>query len=446
MSYPPARTACRKSFLRRLLPACMLLLAMLVSSQAMAQGTDLLSNERWESRGEGLTLLPPAGTQMMQVSGDDAILRIGHADGYRITIYIKESTRDLTLDEVVNAAVLQATRTPTTVRKVEDPFNIKLDALDARGFSFAAPDVTPPAVLVQVFAMLSPQRVMIIELNSPPLVFEKARKAFDQMLGSVTFKDPRKLMEERKVQLEAGRKWFSEIKPEAMRKALIAQQWFRMTDGTDDIGYMRIRQSSDKVMQRPGVRVDIQSRLVVGDVAYDTLSNYFATDAQDRDGRNEVWSVRTTARPQSKPSLSRNQPQTEENSWAETGLYSKGTLSLTRQSPQEKKPYEWNNLPEFYLSQAHAMLLPQLLDPTVKDTLAFYAYYANTGKIALRTERVVAASDGSYKVFSRMSPELDEQVTWFDAKGNIIKRVLPGGQVMVPATATQINTRWQLKD
>src|SRR5690606_23137675 len=143
----------------------------------------------------------------LQLSGDDAILRVGHPNGYKATLYIKKSTRDLTLDEVLRSAIEQASRTPTTVRKVQDPFALKLDKLDAKGFSFAAPDVTPPAVLVQVFALINKRKVLIIELNADPMTYEKARPAFDQMLASIRFEDPEKIQDQREAQLARGINW-----------------------------------------------------------------------------------------------------------------------------------------------------------------------------------------------------------------------------------------------
>lgn len=424
---------------------CLVVFGLLAAQSATVRGAndDLLSSERWESRGEGLSLRPPLGSQTLQLSGDDAILRIGHPDGYKITLYVKQSKRDLTLDEVVRSAVEQASRTPTTVRKIQDPFNVKLGDLDAKGFSFAAPDVTPPTVIVQIFAMITPRKVLIVEMNSDPKLYENARPAFDQMLASVQFDDPKTLLEERKKDLDAGQKWLSALTPEVIHKSLIARQWFRMMDGKTDIGYMRIDQRKEHAMNRNGVRIDVQSRLVIGDQAYDTLSNYFTSDDTDPKTRTEVWSVRTTARPRS--SVKGSTAPREDASWAETGLLSKGVLSLTRESPQEKKPYEWADLPSGYITQVYAQLLPTLLTPADKETMAFYAYYGNTGKITLRTERVEVAADGSYKVFSRPSPEQKEQITWFDAKGNFVRRDLPGGQVLLPATAEQIITRWQIK-
>lgn len=418
-------------------------IAALHGAQVRAAAQDMLSNERWESRGEGLSLRLPLSAQTLQLTGDDAILRIGHPDGYKATLYIKKSTRDLTLDEVVRSAIDQASRTPTTVRKIQDPFDIKLDNLNAKGFSFAAPDVTPPVVLVQVFAMLNERKVLIIELNSDPMHYENARVVFDQMLASIRFVKPEQLLEERKAELEAGQKWLAGVTPEMIHKAANGQQWFRMMDDKTDIGYMRIEQTQTSAMNRKGVRLDIQSRIVIGTQAYDTLSNYFASDEIGPESRSEIWSVRTTSRP--REGVKSKTAATDETSWAETGVLSKGKLMLNRESPQEKKPYEWGSLPQGYITQVMSQLLPALLGPADKGTLAFYAYYGNTGKISLRTERVEAASDGSYKIFSRPSPEQQEQVSWYDAKGKLVRRVLPGGQVLQPATANEIVTRWQLK-
>jgi YD repeat-containing protein len=226
-----------------------------------------------------------------------------------------------------------------------------------------------------------------------------------------------------------------------IHKALVPVQWFRMLDKNGrDIGYMRVNQKTDTTLQHKGIQVDVQSRLMVNHVAYDTLANYFASDEQDVKTRNEVWSVRTTARPQAGAPKG-----AAEASWAETGFLSKGVLSLTRQSPQEKKPFEWDNLPDGYLPQAHAQILASLMSPADHETMAFYVYYANTGKLALRTLRVIAQKDGSYQVLTRASPEQEEEAAFYDASGKLIRRVLPAGQVLMPASMEQIVARWKVQ-
>lgn len=417
---------------------------LLSASPAMA-ADDLLANERWEDQAHGVSLRPPLGAQMLRLSADDAILRISHPSGYKITGYVKQSTQELTLNEVIKTAVDQVSMAGTPMYKVEDPRDIKLGSLQAKQFTFAAPALTPPAVISQAFAMLGPKTVLIIELNSPAKDYEAHKPAFTQMLQSFRYEDPQKQAELRKKMLENGNAWFKALTTEAIHKALVADQWFRIVDRKQDIGYMRITQKIDTALNTPGVRIDMQSRLVVDNVAYDTLSNYFVSDRRNVDSEGvtqmaEVWSVRTTARPM--PGAAKN---VAEASFADTGLLSKGKLSLTRESPQGKKPFEWDQLPEDYISQAHAQLLPHLLSPADKETLAFFAYYANTGKIALRTERVEVAADGTYRVYSRPSPEQQEQVSYFDAQGKLLRRSLPGGQMLIPTTAEEIANRWKLR-
>lgn len=422
------------------------LLVMTLAPAARA-ASDELAAQRWKENSHGLSLRLPLGAQTLKLSSDDAILRIAHPLGYRVTLYVKQSTRDLTLDEVVTTAVQQAARSATTVRKVEDPRDVKLGSLEGRVFTFAAPDVTPPAVVTQVFVLLNAQKVLIVELNAQPTVYERARGVFDQVLASFDHEDPEKIIAQRKEMLAAGEKWVKSLTPQQVHQALVAEQWLRVTDSKGDIGYMRIRQSRESHLQTPGVRIDVQARLIVDNTAYDTLSNYFVSDEADPQRRQEVWSVRTTARPmQAKPSSrSMSQQTPQEQSWAETGLLSGGVLSLTRESPNEKKPFEWDQLPPYYISQVHALLLPALLSPADKEPLAFYAYYGNSGNLALRTERVEPTKDGGYRVLSRPSPEQQDQVTYFDAQGKMLKRVLPGGQVMLPATAQEIVSRWKLQ-
>jgi len=87
----------------------LLLLLLLLPAAAHAQ-TDVdatLSKERWREMGFGVSLRPPLGSRLMSRNIDDAALRIQQGDDYAITVYIKNTQQELTINQVVNSAIEQ---------------------------------------------------------------------------------------------------------------------------------------------------------------------------------------------------------------------------------------------------------------------------------------------------------------------------------------------------
>ena len=82
--------------------------------------------------------------------------------------------------------------------------------------------------------------------------------------------------------------------------------------------------------------------------------------------------------------------------------------------------------------------------PETNVEMAFYAYYPTERKITYRTTRVETAKDGSYTIHTRVSPDEDEQVAHYNKQGKLIKRLLPGGQVILPTTKQQLSAIWKI--
>jgi hypothetical protein len=135
------------------------------------------------------------------------------------------------------------------------------------------------------------------------------------------------------------------------------------------------------------------------------------------------------------------------NAWAETGWRSDSEIKVRRQqaADMEAKEMGWRRPPLGYLSQVDLYLMHPLLPHTAPVELGFYAYYPNTGKIGLRTERIVPGGDGSFTVYSKPAPDQPEQITRIDSAGRIIERTLPEGRKMIPGAKAQIMALWNMK-
>lgn len=97
-----------KSFLPSLIAACfMLAIAPLFHATAADDVDAILARERWRETAYGVSLRPPLGSKMQSRNIDDAQLRIQQGDEYAITLYIKNTQQEMTIDQVVRTAIEQ---------------------------------------------------------------------------------------------------------------------------------------------------------------------------------------------------------------------------------------------------------------------------------------------------------------------------------------------------
>ncbi|MEX2212981.1 MAG: hypothetical protein WD768_02565 [Phycisphaeraceae bacterium] len=66
-----------------------------------------LAREKWRENAFGVSLRPPLDTRIHQFNSDDALVRITKDDIYTISLYIKRTQQDHTIDQVVRAAIEQ---------------------------------------------------------------------------------------------------------------------------------------------------------------------------------------------------------------------------------------------------------------------------------------------------------------------------------------------------
>ena len=117
---------------------------------------------------------------------------------------------------------------------------------------------------------------------------------------------------------------------------------------------------------------------------------------------------------------------------------------LASQGPSGIQELRWQCPPVGYLPQVKAAMLHDLISPENATTLGFYVYNPNIHKITLRTERVESASDGTFVVYSRPSPEAMQDVSYYDPQGRLVKRMLQNGRVLLPTTKDELAARWKI--
>ncbi len=421
------------------------------------------SGGRWQEYSRGISILPPLNSQIIQRTADSALARILVAEGYQINLFVKEARVELTLPMVRREALEQMGKIYPGARLLSDRTGT-VGPHKMISLHFLIPKNKQTRwVTAQTFIELDEQTYLLFQLETSEGQYDLAKLTYEAVIQSLLVKDPDQLAQQRQKLIEAGHTLQSEIPYEAIRSQLIGEQWLRFIEGDRDIGYLRIRQWHGDLDQRlknlprhlaqPGFTVEVLARMEINDALYDTISICFLADDQ----QEEIWSIRTTERPVRTRTAKqlyarqgkkirfdiREVPIEHQKTWVETGIRTRGQIELTRRQVSSDKQYQWQVPPKSYLSQAELYLLPLILKDRPDGQWGFYAYHANDGKIAFRTERIEHQSNGRFKIYSRLKPQdINEQVTEYDAKGGIIQRILPGGRKLIRATQRQIVARW----
>ncbi len=296
---------------------------------------------------------------------------------------------------------------------------------------------------------------------------------FEAVMRSMAIENPEELRKYREATLKAGQ---AVLEKATVKQLLAGSQgtgFFRIQAQGKDVGYMKITQGPGKQVNQPGVEVKIGSRMVVGDRIFDTESRFFMGD----DGKSEAWTITTSlkARPGSAKPI---RPAT----WEETGVRFKQDITLVRQQPSGLEgfvgPGDQGTAPELddqgrlgnpqdfrrdvkqprtvapetvayktpplaYLSQAQVHMIQHLLPHDKAAEYGFYAYHPGTGKLTLRTERVVPAADGSYAIYSKPSQDQVETYAKYSAQGTLLEKNLGEGRMLTPTNEATLQALWK---
>ncbi len=423
----------RRDYLTQTALAALLALCCFGPNPAMADG-DVELGERWREHSYGVSLRPPLGAKLVSYTADDALLRVYHPQGFSVILYIKKSAVDVEMDGVISKAIHQlGTLYPSAAILKEQ--RLKQADLDAGLIYFRIPDQRRgPWVMGQAFVQLNPQALVMLQLEADAKQYPAAQEVFEAVFKSLEVQNPNQLNEQRAEAVQNGQAWREAFDSQRLHDSLQPERWLRIIDNDTEIGYIRTTQQKAKHLKNDGVRVDIQSRIHLRDQAYDSISSFFLSD----DGHYEFWSIRATVRP-----LMAKSARAQAQSWAETGVRSHDKITVSLERPSGVDNRRWKKPPQGYMSQVEIHMLEQVLGPQTREPMGFYAYYPNAQTIVYRTVSTQRDQDGSFTIHTRPAPDQEQQVSYYNPKGELIKRVLPGGQVLMPTTKQRVTARWR---
>ena len=224
-------------------------------------------------------------------------------------------------------------------------------------------------------------------------------------------------------------------------------------NGTDadakEIAYRRIRlltgprsmiESNPNAAQRGGAKSDgfiyqMDARVLgEGKTVIDSRGVYFlSTDREE-----EAWILRTALR-----SASKSEPQVGSELGARTGTSMAITTEATGQGVMNHKPIIQS---DGYISQVEVALLPWLLIKNdVQTEHGFYTWRSGEDRIMLRKDIVEKIADQGWKISTQVAEGRPPQITYYDAKGNMIRSEMSDGSVWEPTTLQELMRIWESK-
>jgi YD repeat-containing protein len=436
------------------------LVVVLSATAAVAQ-----NNERyWYDHSQGITATIPADARVVdaQLLGNpDALVRFvgprGQSD-YRITITVKNNPRAAPMENVMETAkseiaisAIDFTIEHEAIEQINDlPVGLlycrhlnRHRSVQADIIGNAAPK---PWVMGQAFIARSADTLIVVTLDVDEDMFNRGRDVFERLIRNMSIEDVDRLSERRKELVQRGIDWRSRLDYDKLLAACIDEQLFRITQGGNDIGYLRVRQRPDEQMQFSGIRIDMQARIFKDTSTVDSQSNFFLSQELS----TEFWSVRITERPLN-PGNRTAAPGMGESTYLETGLRSHDRIEVTVEDAFGKKFHNWQTPLAGYIAQVELLLLGQLaadVGPAAQEAdagvgdMGFYAYFSAANTLSFRTERIERNADGSYRLLTRPNPGRPQYVTQYDAQGRFLRQELPDGSVMVPTTRAELAARW----
>ncbi|MEX0885676.1 MAG: hypothetical protein WD009_04475 [Phycisphaeraceae bacterium] len=439
--------------------------ATLADDASSAPDEALLDDERWTEDAFGLSFRPPANAARLQQTADGAIATFLDRHGLQLSVYIRQTQDPVDLKTVVARSqheLMMLFNGLLPAGREDDPYVRLAERPGARLYFLVPGDPQRDReefIIGQAFVQIDPFTVGQLLFETQADDYDRAREIFEALLATLELEDPAVLDARRTAMVDAGQALLAELDFAELRARRIGQpQWFRITLGGRDVGYMLREFAAATELGRDGLRIIERTRLHDGDVVYDSESDFFETD----DGRTELWSIRTTERENranrgrgggpragAARELSLRLEQSmgfgaRRRAWAETGVRDRRHIVVNRESPTRVDRKQWE-LPEHYLSHVRGRLLadalPRRPEPPA-GPIAYYSYDSNGVRLALRTWRVETDEAGGRVVRERPAPDAAERVGWHDDDGRLQRRRMGDGRMLLPATEQEVLAIW----
>ncbi|MCC6681811.1 MAG: hypothetical protein IT445_13000 [Phycisphaeraceae bacterium] len=422
-------------------------------TSVVAAQDSLLSAQRWSEDGFGLSLAPPQNAQVLDRPTGDALAIFQLVDGTQMSLFIRQSPDELSIDALKKEAARQFTLPYPSWLPMDDPHPLESVGDRAAGRLYmAVPDEKNGNwVMGHVFVLIDPYTFVNIQMTTSAAGFKDAARLFDAVIQSIAFMDPHELDKLRTEQLQAGDAWLKSINRQQMLQANPPLLWLRITRDGKDLGYMRLQCAAEQQLGLDGISVQMRGHIESDGSVDELFGDYF----ESMDRNQEVWSQGITRRPISSNtggSLPGPGQPADTGTLRETAVRSGGLIQLTLESPTERRTEQnarhWQTPDVAYLSQVNRLLMGPML-PHRAMKMAFYCYNTAAGNIVLYSLSIEPILQGPQRgglsVSVRPAPTEPLQQFIYDASGRLVEWSSVHGRVLKPSTPEELRKIWNIQ-
>ncbi|MFW6062049.1 MAG: hypothetical protein ACOC93_04495 [Planctomycetota bacterium] len=271
----------------------------------------------------------------------------------------------------------------------------------------------------QAWVLAESNRFLLLQIQGPEDSKSRLDEIFQTVLKTVKVTDPRSLEQIRRgyhTQVQAGEQLLESLEPERIVTSLQREpQWFVMKYNGEPVGWMARIEGREARQRRPGLFVKTYAMVEMPDAPVRVMKRNMWSSF---DRQAEEWTERLQIGGDKRAQVIKTE-----------GVLTGGTVvSSTLQGGQTTT--KQNPAPEgIYLPKAYGEVLPRLVNRSGRGTYSLATYDASTGKMNMRTIKVVGRQEirmGGKRVKSIYvtdQPHFDAEATkvWVDQKGRLLR-------------------------
>jgi len=439
-----------------------------------------LNTETWRLDAVGLSMFLPIDSlaQSSTVGGKSSvqITPTGGESTWIINIQTaREVNADTTAADICDSIVDKHFRGAGEVREIreDDPTRsreaavkgtlieprraIKIGDLQSERVYFSVPGTSFDSSNADVVRGLtvfktSATQFVVFELVTLKSAFERTRPIYEATVATAVFEDPAKLSLARAAGIAAGQKILGENTAERLKAVIKANpvRWERCyrpaASGADsdatELGYRRITASigarnANGMLggNNEGYLVESSARMLDKGTVIDSVATYFLS----LDLKEETWAVQNGI-----TKGTQTQAMTERGARAEKSMVVQ--IEGTGVGGREVRPVFAS---DGYISRVESALLPMILvNSGIATEYGFYSYLSDELNVCYRREVLEQPADkpGLWKLTTKLSDKKPPMVSYFNAKGTLMRQELPDGAVWEPVTFEKLVQLWQQKN
>jgi hypothetical protein len=331
-------------------------------------------------------------------------------------------------------------------------------------FSVPGAQAKDPAVIRGLTVIKNAaNQFLIFELVTTEPAFARSKAIYETTVQTAHIEDPETLNTERAAAIAAGQRVLQGLGPSALQDLVNStpERWERRykpaPGGADadaqELGYRWIRvhpgtranldsgggkNAAGAGNRQQGLIVQMDARVLEGEYTIDSQAAFFLAPDAALDQSEEAWSVKNAIRKGGKTDV-------VHEIGARTGKSMVVNVEGTGIPEKTVKPVFQG---EGYISRVEAWLLPQLLlKAGATADFAFYSYQSEAGSVCMRRDTLEQPQDkpGLWKLTSRLSDDKKPQVSYYNAKGELIRTEMADGSIWEPTTVEKLKQLWESK-